>query len=201
MILRYSPTSPYARKVRVLLMETGLEDRVELLATDPWAGEAALARDNPLGKIPVLITDEGPALYDSPVICEYLDALHAGPRRIPEPGPRRWQVLRLQALADGILDAAVLRRLEAVRPQSLRSGDWDALQRRAVARGLDALGAEAADWNEGFDLGRIAAACALGYLDLRFPAENWRAARPTLAAWYARIAQRPAMRATAPPQD
>src|SRR3546814_4963738 len=111
MKLRYSPTSPYVRKVNVVAIETGLQDRIERVPTvtaDPASG---LAKDNPLGKVPVLITDDGMRLYDSPVICEYLDSLHEGPKLIPTEGIARWVTLSQQALADGLLDAAILRLL------------------------------------------------------------------------------------------
>ena len=118
MKLRYSPTSPYVRKVTVTAQETGVQPRIErvpTVTTDPASG---LAKDNPLGKVPTLILDDGERLYDSPVICEYLDGLHGGAKIVPPAGPERWVALRRQALADGILDAAVLRLMETRRPAS-----------------------------------------------------------------------------------
>ena len=112
MKLRSSPTSPYVRKVLVTLAETGQQDRVEAISTNPWDPATDLPRFNPLGKVPALILDDGVVLVDSPVICEYLDSLHDGDRLFPAAGPARWRVLRQQALADGILDAAILRLLD-----------------------------------------------------------------------------------------
>lgn len=200
MKLRYSPTSPYVRKVQVLAMEIGIEWHLEPVATDPWSDDPALAEDNPLGKIPVLVTEEGMTLFDSPVICEYLDSLHEGTPRIPPTGPERWKTLRLQALADGIMDAAALRRLESLRSEAQQSPAWDELQRDAVSRALNFLEREVGDWDEFFDLGQISVACALGYLDLRFAAEDWRGKRPHLAGWYERVDHRESMEATRPPR-
>jgi len=199
MKLRYSPTSPYVRKVLVLAMEAGLDERIERIPTNPWVEDAALTEDNPLGKVPTLSTDDGLVLYDSPVICEYLDSLHHGTRIFPIAGKARWQALRQQALGDGILDAAVLRRLESQRPAVQRAESWEAMQRTTVQRGLAALERDAAGWDQRLHIGQIAAACALGYLDFRFAEERWRSAHPALAAWYERFAARPSMTATAPP--
>lgn len=199
MQLFHSPTSPFVRKVLVTAHETGLAARVELLPANPWEQPPALTAINPLSKVPALLTDDGTILYDSPVICEYLDSLHGGARLVPEKGVRRWQVLRVQALADGILDAAVLRRLECLRPAERQSPDWLALQIATVGRGLDALEQEAGSWDGTADLGRITAACALGYLDFRFGNEDWRKDRDTLRAWYEQFRQRTSMTATAHP--
>ncbi|HKK06274.1 MAG TPA: glutathione S-transferase N-terminal domain-containing protein [Gammaproteobacteria bacterium] len=198
MKLRYSPTSPYVRKVLVLAIETGLDERIERVLTNPWADDAALANDNPLGKVPTLVTDDGMVLYDSPVICEYLDSLHHGTRVFPIAGKARWMALRQQALGDGILDAAVLRRLEGQRPAAQRSDSWETMQRETVQRGLDALEREAASWDGRLQIGQIAAACALGYLDFRFPQESWRTGRSALAVWFERFAARASMTTTLP---
>ncbi len=198
MQLFHSPTSPFVRKVLVTAHETGLAARIELLPANPWDQPAALIAINPLSKVPALITDDGIILYDSPVICEYLDGLHTGRRLLPPQGQQRWQVLRTQALADGILDAAVLRRMESLRPAGRQSPDWLALQAVTVGRGLDALEHEARQWNADVDLGTITAACALGYLDFRFAEEDWRAGRDALRHWYDVVRQRPSMMATVP---
>ena len=198
MKLRYSPTSPYVRKVNVVAIETGLQDRIERVPTvtaDPGSG---LAKDNPLGKVPVLFTDDGMRIYDSPVICEYLDSLHDRPKLIPSGGIARWTALRQQALADGILDAAVLRLLETRRPSAQQSRDWIEKQRGVLARSLDALEGEAKDLTGPPTIGQIAIAVALGYVDFRFAGDNWRDRRPALAGWYETFAQRPAMTATVP---
>lgn len=198
MKLFHSPTSPFVRKVLVFAMETGLEGRIERHTLNPWEPHPELTAANPLGKVPTLVTDEGLALYDSAVICEYLDGLHDGPRLIPHAGPERLLALRLETLADGVAEAAVLRRMESMRPEASQSAEWLALQARTMAQGLDALETEAEGWGEDFGIGQISVACALGYLDFRFSTDDWRRARPALAAWYARIALRPAMIATEP---
>lgn len=198
MKLYYTPTSPFARKVRILAIEVGLDRRIELIKASPWSDDHPLQRRNPLGKVPALVTDEGEVLYDSPVICEYLDSLTPGPKLFPEEGWARWRVLRQQALADGILDAAVLRRMEGQRPEGQRSSDWDGIQKGAVVRGLDALEQEASAWGDALTIGQVTAACALGYLDFRFHHEDWRDNRPRLRQWYAGICERISMKATAP---
>lgn len=198
MKLRYSATSPYVRKVGVVAIETGLQGRINRVPTvtaDPANG---LAKDNPLGKVPVLITDDGVALYDSPVICEYLDSLHEGRKLVPPSGAGRWIALRRQALADGILDAAVLRRLETHRPSAQQSAEWIEKQRGVILRSLDALEAEAADLAEPPTIGEIAIAVALGYIDFRFADDRWRGRHPGIAGWYETFAKRPSMTATVP---
>lgn len=198
MQLRYSPTSPYVRKVSVVALETGLEGRIERVPTDIRAPSAEFQHDNPLSKVPTLITEGGEALYDSPVICEYLDSLHDGIPLFPPPGGRRWTALRRQALADGIADAAVLARLETMRPEGERSASWVALQTEKVTRGLDALEEEAAGFGPVCTIGHIAVGCALGYLDFRVPELDWRQGRIELARWAERFSARTSMTATAP---
>lgn len=193
--------SPFARKARILAREAGIADRIEEIETivSPVKANEALARDNPLVKIPALVTDGGETLFDSRVICEYLDTLHRKPKLFPGRGPRRFAALRLQALTDGVLDAAVLCRYEgAVRPEALRWRDWIDGQKRKIFGALDALEAEADPWGEEFKIGQIGAACACGYLDFRFPDWNWRSGRPQLAAWFERASRRPSVSATAP---
>src|SRR5882672_6304325 len=202
MKLRYSPASPYVRKCLVLAHEAGLAGRIDVVPTvtaDPTSG---LAKDNPLGKIPALIVRDGQVLFDSPVICEYLDSLHRRPKLIPARGKARWTALRRHALADGILDASLLRRYEGMRPANERSVTWDEKQKGVVTRALDVLEKEAKDLakpgGRRTTIGHIAIGCALGYLDFRFAAENWRTGRPSLARWYEAYAKRPAMAATVP---
>jgi glutathione S-transferase len=202
MKLRTNRASPFARKARIVARETGLAGQVEEveIAVSPVKANDDLARENPLLKIPALVIDSGETLYDSAVICEYLDTLHAGRKLFPSAGPRRFDALRRQALADGILDAAVLCRYEmAVRPEALRWMDWVEGQKRKIMGGLDALEAEVGAWGDDFDIAQIGAACVCGYLDFRFADWNWRTGRPRLAAWYERAAQRPSVRDTAPP--
>jgi glutathione S-transferase len=195
--LRHSGTSPFVRKVLVMAHEIGIEDRIEIIPTLPWDPKTDLPKDNPLGKVPALKTREG-WLYDSLVICDYLDSLHQGAKLFPPPGPARWQVLKRHALADGTLDAAVLRRLELARPAAQQSPSWIERQRAVVTRGLDALEAGAHHFLDLADIGLIATAALLGWLDFRFASEDWRPGRPNLAGWYSQVSQRPSMRATVP---
>lgn len=201
-ILHYSPASPYARKVLVLLHETAQLEAVTLkratgTALDPGSLPVAI---NPLGKIPTLERPEGCALYDSRVICRYLaERAPNGPRLYPE-GPRLWEVLTLEATAEGILDVAVPMRYEvALRSEAQQFPEWLEAQWAKIARSLDALESRWMGHLAGsLCMGQIATGCALGYLDFRHDARNWRQSRPALAAWYARFAQRPAMLATVP---
>ncbi|MCS6878043.1 MAG: glutathione S-transferase [Geminicoccaceae bacterium] len=201
MRLHTSPASPFGRKVAVVLHETGLWDRVERrdATLSPIAPDPVVCAANPLGKIPCLELDDGTALYDSRVICEYLDGLHAGPRLFPPEGPARFAALRLQALADGMLDTAVGLRYETfLRPETFRWPEWIAAQKLKITRALDRLEGECEGFGERIDIGTLALACALGYLDFRFAEDRWRDGRPRLAAWYARMAARPSMVATVP---
>ncbi|QEX24518.1 glutathione S-transferase [Hypericibacter adhaerens] len=195
--LRYSATSPFVRKVMVVAMETGLADRFERIGTNPWDAKTDLPKDNPLCKVPALKTPEG-WLYDSLVICEYLDSLHPGAKLFPPPGPARWQALRHHALADGAMDAAILRRLESQRPEGQRSQGWMDRQKALVERVLDALEKDAKTLVDLSDIGAITIAVMLGYLDFRFAADEWRKGRPRLAAWYGRVSQNASMLATVP---
>ena len=200
--LRNSATSPYVRKVRVLLLETGLEDRVELIDTraTPTNPNAELNVDNPIGKVPVLLTENGMALYDSPVICEYLDSLHSGIKMFPVNGVSRWLALRRQALGDGLLDAAILGRYEStLRPAVKLWQDWLDAQIGKIDRSLDTMEAEALQLEGVINIGTITIACALGYLDFRYSEMNWRTERPALTAWYDDISLRPSMVATVAP--
>ncbi len=199
MKLYYNPASPYVRKVRVLAIEADLMNDIDLakVTTTPVGPDADLCADNPIGKIPTLVRDDGDALYDSRVICEYLDGLHGGARMFPENGEARWAAVRRQALADGILDAAVNTRYETfLRPGELRWPDWVDGQLEKIRRGLDML--EGESLGDGVDIGTISVACALGYLDFRYPDERWRDSRPKLAAWFEKFAARPSMGETLP---
>ena len=194
--------SPFARKARILAREAGIEDRIEEIDTvvSPVKANERLARENPLVKIPALVTDSGETLYDSGVICEYLDTLHRQRKAFPEPGPKRFAALRLQALTDGMLDAAVLTRYEtAVRPEALRWKDWIDGQKQKVFGGLRALEGEVGAWGDEFGIVQIGAACTLGYLDFRFSDWEWRSGHPKLAAWFESVSRRPSVAATMPP--
>lgn len=202
MHLYHSPTTPFGRKVMVLILEAGLADRVEVVevsGTPVDPGNMPVNR-NPLGKIPALDRADGPTIYDSPVICRYLDDL-SGAGLYPK-GEALWEVLTLEATADGILDAALLMVYETrIRPEELRYAPWVEGQWLKVTRALDALEASwMAHLSGPLSMGQIALGCALGYLDFRHAARDWRAGRPRLAAWAAAFAERPAMRATEPPK-
>ncbi|HEV2301930.1 MAG TPA: glutathione S-transferase [Stellaceae bacterium] len=200
MKLRHSPASPFVRKVMVVAHELGLAGGVEIVPTNvsPTAGNDALAPDNPLMKVPSLTCEDGTVLYDSPVICEYLDELAGGHRFFPAPGAARWRALRQQALADGILEALILTRYESLRPQERRWADWTDGQMGKAHQGLAAL--EREDLSGPPTIGGVAAGCCLGYLDFRFPEDGWRARQPRLAGWYEDFAARASMQATAPPK-
>lgn len=197
-----SPTSPYVRKVLVILRETGQLDDVEMIAAggtpiDP----GTMPRDlNPLGKIPALALDNGRPLYDSRVICRFFDdRAKAG---LYGAGDGTWQLQTLEATADGILDAAILMVYEVrIRPEDKQFSAWTEAQWRKISTALDALetlwmGTLSA---EGLNIGQIAVACALAYVDFRHGDRNWRADRPQLAAWEAEFAKRDSMVATVPP--
>jgi len=184
MILRYSAASPYARKVRIAADILGLASRIEIVAANTGDPDDPLRIQNPLGKIPTLILEDGTSLYDSRVIADYLDHIGGG-KLIPADPSRRFDVLRLQALGDGINDAALLIRYElASRPPELRHPATIELQQGKIDRALAAL--EAKPPTGPVDIGQIAVACALGYLDLRFEGA-WRAGRKNLVAWLDRF--------------
>lgn len=203
MQLFHAAASPYVRKVMALLEEAGKTGEVALVdcVTAPTDPNAALVAVNPLGKIPCLVRDDGPALFDSRVITRYLDAKYnAG--LYPE-GDALWSTLALEALADGILDAALLCVYEGrTRPEDRRSAEWLAGQRGKIAKGLDALEAQWLDHLRGKpDMGAIGVGSALGYLDFRRELggwADWREGRPGLTAWGADFLERPAMKATRP---
>lgn len=199
MQLIQAPASPFARKARVVIHETGLQGRIEevQVQTNPLAQDPTLVRANPLGKIPALLRDDGPAIYDSRVITRYLDSLAGGGLY---PAGRIWEVLTLEATADGIMDAAVAMvyeqrfRDEAMRHDGIVQGNRD-----RVTRALDVLGERWMSHLAGrLDIGQIAVACALGYLDFRHAEMDWRDGRPALVDWYARFSERDSMKATAP---
>ncbi|MCW9034612.1 MAG: glutathione S-transferase N-terminal domain-containing protein [Alphaproteobacteria bacterium] len=199
MQLRYSPSSPYVRKAMVVLHETGLLDQVELVATNPWDPETNLGGQNPIGKVPALIVEGGEALFDSPVVCEYLDSLHDGTKLFPAAGGTRWKALRQQAIADGVLDAAVGARVELTfRPEEYRWSGWVDRQKLAINRALDVLEEEADELPDEITIGHVAIGCALGYVDFRFPDDNWRSSRPALADWFNIMSARASMAATEP---
>ena len=198
MKLYYAPASPFVRKVNVFAFEVGLDKQIEWVTTNPWQAEDKLTTKNPLSKIPILITNDGKVLHDSRVICEYLDSLHSNKKLIPEEGDERWQVLRLQALADGILDSGIIRFMEKKRSVEQRSNDWDTMQKNSVERGLDYLESSVSGWSDKLDIAVISVACVLGWLDFRFADENWRIDRPKLESWFKQFSKRPSIVNTMP---
>lgn len=199
MQLRYSPTSPYVRKVMLTALETGLDKTIEKVPTNPWDPDTDLPNDNPIGKVPALKIENGDTLFDSAVICEFLDGQHEGDKLFPSAGGSRWTVLKLHALADGILDAAVTTVVEGKRAKELQSKDWMERQRKAIHRSLDTLEQSMSELDgRPLTIAHIAAGCALGYLDFRKPVDDWRKGRPKLTRWYEAFSKRPSMQATVP---
>ena len=189
-VLRSSPPSPFGRKVKIAAYELGLMDRITIEVADTNNPSDSLRSQNPLGKIPVLVGEDGFALYDSRVIVEYLDHLAGGGKILPAEPKARFAALRLQALADGLMDAALLQVYEnRMRTENERSKTWVDHQAGKVARVLAMLEAAPPALPEQLTVGEIALACAFGYLDLRF-AGAWRAEHPKLVAWLDAFAAR-----------
>lgn len=184
MILRSSPASPYGRKCKMSALVLGLMDKIEVVYANTRDPNDSIKEQNPLGKIPALILGGGEILFDSPVICEYLDVLAGGGRIIPASGMARWKALTLEALADGILDAALLLVYEKrYRPETMHHKPWEDMQQGKIDRALDHLEANLpARVSSTPDIGQITLACALGYLDFRHGGK-WQAARPKLVDW------------------
>lgn len=199
--LYFAATSAFVRKVMVTAHCLGLAEHIEKLdsAAHPIQRDERIARLNPLAKVPALQAPGGLVLYDSRVICEYLND-YAGGSLFPPSGARRWQSLTRLALGDGIVDAALLARYErTARPAEKQWNGWIEGQQVKVRAALDAIERQAAQWSTAADdIGLIAIGCGLGYLDFRFPDLDWRASRPATAAWFAEFDQHPAMLATRP---
>jgi glutathione S-transferase len=194
MKLAYSPASPYVRKVTACAIKRGVQvERLKIGTTDP-----ELLKFNPLSKVPTLITDDGQHLFDSPVICEYLDSVGSAPQLFPAPGPARWKALTQEALADGILDATQPRRREVALPQDDGRKDYIKLQQGKVARALDEFEKQADSLGNLDTIGEITIGCALGYLDFRYANEPWRPGHPKLEAWYAKVSKLPPLADTVP---
>lgn len=202
MTLYFNAASPFARKVVVMLHETGQLDRVQLQSTalTPVNPAAELNDDNPAGKLPALRLADGNVIHDSRVILDYLDHQHVGLPLIPREGSSRWRRLTLASLADAILDAAVMIRYEtALRPQEKHWDQWLDNQQQKIERSLSYFESNAVtELSSSFDVASISVAAALGYLDFRQSDLNWRDTCPGLADWYAEISQRPSMQATQP---
>jgi glutathione S-transferase len=194
MKLAYSPASPYVRKVTACAIKRGVQiERLKIGTTDP-----ELLKFNPLSKVPTLITDDGQHLFDSPVICEYLDSVGSAPKLFPAAGPARWKALTQEALADGILDATQPRRREVALPQDDGRKDYIKLQQGKVARALDEFEKQADSLGNLDTIGEITIGCALGYLDFRYANEPWRPGHPKLEAWYAKVSKLPPLADTVP---
>lgn len=198
--LRHSPSSPFVRKIRIAASVLGLEREIAIEPADTMNPSDTVRQQNPLGKIPALLLEDGRVLFDSRVILEYLDHRAGGGRIIPKDAGARFAALRLQALADGTMDASVLLVYEGRwRPPERHEPKWIELQAGKVARALAALEAAPPALTATPDVGQIALACALGYRDFRFPG-SWRQQHPRLVAWLDDFARRvPAFAATAPP--
>ena len=201
MKLFFAGASPFARKVLASAFELGLADKLTIIpaTVSPLEKDKTIAPHNPAAKIPTLVTEAGEAIYDSRVICEYLDGLAGGGKLFPQ-GDGRWKALVLQSLCDEALDACLLVRYENVlRPENLRWTEWTDGQMHKVRQTLDVL---EKDWvhylSSHMNIGVIAAVCLPGYLDFRFAHEDWRASRPQLAAWFEGISKRPSLAQTAP---
>ncbi len=200
MILRSTSASPFGRKVRIAIKLLGLDDKIEIKETDLNDAGDSIRRQNPLGKIPTLVLDDGDTLFDSRVILDYLDHLAGGGKIIPREPKARFGALRMQALCDGVLDASLLIIYEGrYRPEDKRVPAWIERQADKVKRGLDALEAAPPNITSTPDAGQITLACALGYRDFRFPTDDWRSRYPRLRAWLDKFAgQVPAFAATKP---
>ena len=200
MKLFWSPTSPYTRKVRAVIREKGLDALVEPVRVDVWGDFGGLHEANPLGKIPCLLLDSGEGLYDSPVICAYLDAhpQGQGPSLYPQGGAERWRVMKAEALADGIMDFAVGMVVEKRKPEDERSPWMVKRWKAGLERAFDALMPEITVLPQGFTAGHLAMACALDYVDFRHPGIAWREGRPELAAWLEAQSGRPSLAETVP---
>ncbi|TMJ70861.1 MAG: glutathione S-transferase [Alphaproteobacteria bacterium] len=198
--LRSSPSSPFVRKVRIAASVLGLEPEIALEPADTMNASDPVRRQNPLGKIPALVLEDGTVLFDSRVILDYLDHRAGGGRIVPSDAGARFAALRLQALADGLMDASVLLVYEGrFRPAERHEPKWLDHQSGKIARALAALEAAPPALSTTPDVGQIALACALGYRDFRFEG-TWRREHPRLVAWLDRFAARvPAFAATAPP--
>lgn len=199
MKLRYSTTSPYARKVYVVALETRVAGQLDRVRTDPWDPTDDLPQKNPLGKVPALILDDGRVMYDSVVIAEYLDSLHDGRKIFPPEGEERWTALRLHALGDGMVEAAILRMIELQRrPPELRWPLWVERQRDKIERSLKVLEKDADELQGEVTIGNLTIAIALDYLDFRFRDLGWRNFCPKLTLWHETFASKPTMQATRP---
>jgi len=201
--LHWSPKSPYVRKVMVAAHETGTLPAIELTRSvvAMTGTNEPLMRDNPLNKIPTLITPEGTALFDSMVICEYLDHWHDGPKLFPNDFDERMRALRWHALAQGFTDLLIFWNNERNRPPAQQSAELHAAWGKKFSAALDVMERDIGSMPQAFNIGHIGLGCALGYADFRFSDKAWRNNHPALAAWFAGIMERPSFQATIPPAE
>lgn len=198
MKLCYSALSPFARKVRVTAIEHGLMDQLEKVDPDTSDMFKGFNRANPLGKIPSLELDNGDLIYDSIVICEYLDSIGKGPKLFPPAGPERWRVLTLHTMANGMMDNTLQRRVNSLLPEGEGSPSWMERLRFGIENCLDEMERHADGYGEALNIGTITVACALGYHDFRLGHEQWRNGRPALTRWYEKMLKRPSISETLP---
>ena len=206
MKLFWTPASPFVRKVMVTAIELELRDRIEICPTywpHEWGSQTIKFDDefiaaNPIGRIPALVTDDGIAIPESNWICEYLDCLSGVPRLLPRSGELRWRCIRALAIADGALEAMIARRAETLRKGEHKSPGFIAKQRDRIARCLDSLEREIHVLEGALSLAQISTGVACGYMDFRYPEDEWRAERPRLSRWYEAFATRSSMAQTVP---
>jgi len=197
--LPYLAFSPYARKSLVCAHELGLDRELEVVSveTSPIRSSPEVNRANPLGKVPALLRDSGPDLFDSAVICEYFNSLVVGATLFPPTGEERWRSLRMHALADGLCDAAIAIRRERSRPPALRWPDWEQAHLRKLHQAYDLLESESLLQDEPVEIGQIALATALSWIEFRAAGDDFRRGRPCLTSWYDSFRRRPSMLAAA----
>lgn len=194
-----NPSSPFGRKAMIALFETGLDSKVQVIEVNPWESGPELLRVNPLSKIPVLVSDEGDSIFNSAAVCDYLDTLAGNHRLLPAEPTARLRTLRRQALADGLLDAAIVILLNrAQKPERVHRG-YVARQEQAIERTLDSLERDAGELHDGFNLGHIALVCALDFLSVD-QVVDWKPKREALASWLANMHKRPSVMRTRPPR-
>jgi len=200
MKLMHGKLSPFVRKVMIAAYEKGLADQIEIVSAAVGQGKVNydLMALNPTGKIPTLISDDGDAIFDSLVICDYLDGLAALPRMVPRDAAERTQALRLNAVADGLLVAGVLGKIEQARPAEKQWPEFMDAQFAKVRKCIEAIDNSVAQQGDRIDIGTVAVVCALGWLDARAPEFGWRSEHPRLAEWYAAWSERDSARRTAP---
>ena len=196
MKLRWAPTSPFVRKILVLMKEKGIEGAVEKEKSNPLSKDDRAATPSPLGQIPCLITDDGVSIYDSPVIMEYLDVECDGPVMLPRSGDGRWKVLTRQALADGMIASMVVCFVESLKKPERQSGGILAHNKTIVFNGISALEDDVDAFAGDIDVGTISVAVALAFADQTFPENDWRTDCPALAAGFDEFNRRPSMTET-----